>query len=235
MSDKVYELRSNIRRLSSMERGDAYDLKEFDFPKMGEIRRVYENRLLQLPETTFFYLYSDKRSIQTLDSFHASDTDCVYSKKMIDVLLAVRDFRHRQYPIAVLEEGAIKFQRNPDGYRTPKPYDDPESFKKKSLRDDLFIFQTLEFLDVFDWEKSDYRQSALSKEVGSAGRVNEYVFKEPSGGFPPLFRLVNDPVSLFISAEARAALKKAGIVGPAFLSLRGFRPDSQIQVDVPIP
>jgi hypothetical protein len=235
MNDKVYEFRNNISRLSSMERGDAYDLKEFDFPKMGEIRRIYENRLLELPETTFFYLYSHKSYIQTLDSFHALDTDCIYSKKMIDTLLSVRDFKHHMYPIAVLEEGAIKFQRNPNGYKAPKPYEDPQSFKKKSLREDLLIFQTLEFLDVFDWEKSDYRQSELSKEVGSPGRVNEYVFKEPSGGFPPLFRLVNDPITLFISAEARDALNKAGIRGPAYLSLRGFRPDSQIQIDVPIP
>lgn len=234
MTDKVYELRSNIKRLSYMESGDAYDLKAFDFPEITEIREVHQKRTLDLPETTFFYQYSTTKYVAELDCLDSAQTNCIYSSRMIDALLSVRGFAYNSYPIVVLEEGAIKFQSNPDGYKAPKPYEDPEFFKTKSMRDDLFIFQTLEFLDVFDWEKSDYKQSELSKEVGSPGSVNEYIFKEPSEGFPPLFRLPYHPVRQFISAEAREALKKARIRGSAFLSLRGFRPDSQLQIDVPI-
>lgn len=234
MTDKVYELRSNIKRLSYMERGDTHDLKAFDFSDMAEIRKIHQKRMLKLPEITFFYEYSNQKFVRELDSLYSPQTNCIYSQKMIDALLSVQEFRYHLYSIAVLEEGAVKFQSNPDGYESPKPYEDLERSKTKSIRDDLFIFQTLEFLDVFDWEKSDYKQSDLSKEVGSPGSVNEYVFKEPLDGFPPLFRLVNDPIPLFISAEAREALKKAGIRGTAFLSLRGYRPDSQLQIDVPI-
>jgi hypothetical protein len=217
MSEKVFELKSDIKRLSFMERGDAYDLKAFDFSKMSELRNIHKEKSLDLPETTFFYKYSTHEYVSTLDNLHALQTNCIYSKRMIDVLLSVRDFKHRLYPVAILEEGAIKFQKKSDGYVPPKPYGDPEFFKLQSIRDDLFILQTLEFLDVFDWEKSKYRK--YDETDTSPGSVKEYVFKEPSGGYPPLFRLPYHPVHLFISGEARAALKKAGIRGIAFSPL----------------
>jgi hypothetical protein len=153
---------------------------------------------------------------------------------MIDALFSVKSFKFNQYPIAILEEGAVKFQDNPDGYKPPDPYMDIAYYKKKSIRNDLFIVQTLEFLDIFDWEKSDYTQSEFNKERNSPGIVNAFVLKDTEFDLPPLFRLTTSPTRLFISSEARDALKKAQIRGPAFLSLRGYRPDSQLQVDVPI-
>jgi hypothetical protein len=227
MSDNAYQILNNVQRLRRMESGDAYDLKAFEFPKMADIRALYKPQILDLPNPTFFYEYSTRQFITTLDSFSALGTGCIYSKRMINALQSVKNFKYQTYPIAVLEE-------KDQGGNYNHPYEHPEEFKKTSIRDDLFLFQTLEFLDVFDWEKSDYRQGELSKEVGSPGNVNEYVLKEPVGGFPPLFRLPYAPVTLFISVEAREALKQAGIAGPAFLSLRGYRPDSQLQIDVPI-
>jgi hypothetical protein len=231
MSDNAYQFLNNVQRLSGMERGDAYDLKAFEFPNMAEIRALHKPQILELPNPTFFYEYSTDQFITTLDSFSALGTGCIYSRRMINVLLSVREFKHQMYPIAVLEKDAMK---DDDG-KLIQPYKDPKKFVAKTMRSDLFLFQTLEFIDAFDWEKSDYRQSELNKEVGSPGSVNEYVLKEPSEGFPPLFRLVNDPITLFVSVEAREALKAAQIQGPAFLSLRGYRPNSQLQIDVPIP
>ena len=117
---------------------------------------------------------------------------------MIDTLLSIKEFNYRKYKIAILEEGNIQFQDKPDGYKIPEPYLKPDKFKKKSIRDDMYVFQTLEILsDVFDWENSIYHQGELSKRVNSPGHVREFVLKEPINGFPPLFRLQESPVTLF--------------------------------------
>jgi hypothetical protein len=222
MTQMVYELNNDIRRLSYMERGDAYDLKSFSFSKSAELLRTYEPRLLDLPKVSFFYVYSKKNFVEELDSLHTHGVQCVFSQKTIDVLLSVKDFQYRKYPTAILAENL------PD---SKTPYDNPDFYKTKSLREDLFIFQTFEFLDVFDWEKSKYRQTDLNKEVGSPGRVSEYVFQEPPGGFPPLFRLPYQPAHLFISHDARQALKLNNTKGFSFSKLNDLW---NSEVDIPI-
>ncbi len=77
-----------------------------------------------------------------------------------------------------------------------------------------------EFADVFDWEKSQYTPS--DELPGRVETVKQYVFKDPPGGLPPLFRIQSYPVSLFVSAEARAALKAAGVCGTEYVSLKGI-------------
>ena len=232
MSDLAYLLQKDINRLSHMERGDAYDIKAFEFPKMSELRYAYQIRPLDLPQKTFFYEYSKDEYINNLDSLHAPETNYIFSQRMIEILLSVKDFKHRKYPIKILRDIAIKFLKNPDGYKIPNPYEELDFFEKKSIRNDMFILQTIELLDVFDWEKSIYKQSELSKEVGTAGHVSEYVLKEPKGGLPPLFHISASPTLLFISREAREALKIAKIKGLAFGSLKN---SWRSEVDVPIP
>ncbi len=235
MSDKVYQLLQNIGRLGSMPSGDAFDLRDFEFPTESELWHTHANRPLKLPETVFFYMNSNLKFIKELDMLYADAGNYVVSQRLIDVLLSVKNFNYRKYKIAILEEGAIRFQKNPDGYKSPKPYSNPEEFKKKSLRDDMYIFQPLEILsDVFDWENSVYKQYDYDKEINVPSSVREFVLKEPTGGFPPVFRLKEDPVTLFISAEAREALKKADIKGTSYLSLKGYAIGRQKEIDVPI-
>ncbi|MGB7416048.1 MAG: hypothetical protein WA902_17730, partial [Thermosynechococcaceae cyanobacterium] len=113
------------------------------------------------------------------------------------------------------------------------PYEDIDKFKEMNLRDDLFIFQTLEILDIFDWEKSVYDQEDYDIEINAPTYVSQFSLKEPEGGFPPLFRLPPIySVDLFISREAREALKEAGITGNSFASLLNPMGDSVI--DVPL-
>jgi hypothetical protein len=232
--DAVYLLHKNINRLSYMERGDAFDLKAFSFAKGSEIRDSHLPKKLDLPSPTFFYEYSKRKFITELDALYSIETSCIYSERMIEVLKSVRNFSFQEYPIAILGEIAIKFQDNPDAYKMPDPYSDPDKYKKQSIRDDMSIFQTTEVLDVFDWEKSVYKQYDYDKEANIPSSIREFVLKEPPGGYPPLFRLPFKTSNLFVSAEARMALKLTGIKGLAFLSLKGFSPTSQLEIDVPI-
>jgi hypothetical protein len=232
--DAVYLLHKNINRLSYMERGDAFDLKAFDYKGRSDTRDSHLPKPLDLPNPVFFYEYSKRKFIAELDALHSMEAPDVYSERMIEALASVRDFSFRKYPIAILSDIAIKFQDNPDGYKMPDPYAEPEKYKKESIRDDMYIFQTTEVLDVFDWEKSVYKQYDYDKEANIPSSIREFVLKEPAGGFPPLFRLPFKSSNLFVSAEARMALKLAGIKGLAFLSLKGFSPTSQLEIDVPV-
>jgi hypothetical protein len=235
MTEKAYRLEGNINRLSYMERGDTYDLKSFDFPNSSELHYIYQSRDLELPNPVFFYVYSKPEFIRNLDALYVQNLGYVVSKRVINSLKSVKDFSHRTFPIAILEEGAIKFAENPDGFKTPNPYENPDAFSKKSLRNDMYIIQTLEVLEnCFDWEKSVYRQSEFNKRHGQPGLVSEFYLNEPDSGFPPLFRVKESQTTLFVSFEARMALKLAGIKGLAFLSLKGYSPTSQLEIDVPI-
>jgi hypothetical protein len=133
----------------------------------------------------------------------------------------VREFAHKKYPIAVLkEQGDFN------------PYEDIEKFKGLSVRNDLFIFQTLEHLDIFDWEKSNYEQDEYEKEQNIPGYIRGFVLKTPEGGFPPLFRLPYKSSKLFVSREARESLKNAKIKGTSFTSL--LNPMGNSEIDVPV-
>ncbi len=225
LQDSVYLLSKDFNRFRYVPRGDGHDVEAFNFNGMTEIDRAFQNQPLNLPTPIFFHQYECKSYLDQLDSLNALEGCPIFSQRMIDALLSVRAFSYKKYPIAVLENrGELD------------PYKDVEKSKKMSLRNDLSIFQTLEFLDIFDWDKSEYSQTDLDRELNTPGYVRKFVLKTPDDGFPPLFRLLYPPhlqsVELFISKEAREALQEAGITGNGFDSL--LRPMGNSEIDVPI-
>jgi hypothetical protein len=134
------------------------------------------------------------------------DTWPIISRRMLDVLLSVGEFPHQVIPVV------FKSVDHPD-------YSDAERRAKSLMRNhDYIILQLLEIADVFDMEKSEY-----NTERGVADRdeificdVQKMVLKEPTGGFPPIFRVKGRELSLHVSAEAKQALEDAGIQGLDF-------------------
>jgi hypothetical protein len=221
-NDLAYILRSDNNRFHNVERGEGYDVQAFSFDGVDQVRRTDENKVLNLPNPTMFYQHKCPEYLNELDNVKALEGCPIFSQKIIDVLLSIRDFKHRVYPIAVLKERG-----------NLEPYKDIEKFKKLSLRDDLYIFQTMEFLDIFDWQKSSYEQDDYDIELNVPTYIRQFVLKEPDGGFPPLFRLLPlQSMEIFISKEAREALKVSGTKGLSFASLLFPMRDSE--VDVPI-
>ncbi len=219
--DLVYILRDSFDRPNYGRRNEGYDLQAFSFEKVLEVWDAIENKVLDLPEVVFFYkCHEESRYVKQLDSLTTLEICPIFSQKMIDVLLSVRDFKYKKYPIAVVES------------RNHNPYEEVEKYKNLSLRDDLFIFQTLESLDVFDWENSEYTQEEYDKEMNIPTFIDRFVLKTPENGFPPLFRIPFEITNLFISREAREALKVARIPGLSFVSL--LRPKINGEVDNPI-
>ncbi len=146
----------------------------------------------------------------------------VMSRRMYYTLLAVGDFPHRVVPIAMADDTSFIFESGQRFFNDGTPNAEVTNF------DNFVAVQLLEHSDYFDFEHSEYEPNPKFPEWVRS--VERFVLNEPSGGFPPLFRLAAYSEELFISAEAREALREAGIRGTAY-----YRLDDQLHSEVDIP
>lgn len=128
----------------------------------------------------------------------------VMSRRMLDVLLSVREFAHNAIPVTLVQD-TIPVEVRYDANGRPKP---------EYSKSDYVAVQLLDYADVFDVERSVFHWSEIITD--RAGLVSKYAFRVPPEGLPPLFRMQIFTVALFVSAEARAALEAAGIHGPKY-------------------
>lgn len=199
----------------------AYNLRH-DAVHIEDTSREYDAYIVEWPEyreysTKFmdpddFDYPSHDVKFQGYES-SLSDTDYPYcsvswpimSKRMLNTLLAVREFPHRTWD--------VPFVGFPDNA--------PERLLIQELRDgvrhdnEFIAVQLLEELDIFDRENSTYKTyTAMPDEVMS---IRKLVLKVPEEGLPPIFRLKVDPVLLYVSPEGRAALEADNIKGIRFV------------------
>jgi hypothetical protein len=114
----------------------------------------------------------------------------ILSRHMCRVLQGIKEFQHQVYPIEIHDYTLAHASTTDRTGRAVEGY---------------AIVQTLENLDIFDWEKSQYiPHSSLSNQIQSATQV---ILKTPAAGLPPLFRLTAYPQKLFVSAAAQAVLE----------------------------
>jgi hypothetical protein len=131
----------------------------------------------------------------------------IMSKRMLEVLLSVRDFPHQTIAIDIEDRGLIS---------------GATGWERSGIHNHNFVIvQLLEQLDIFDWEQSVYEPDTISSSSFTVGEINKMVLKEPETGFPPLFRVTINSTRLYVSAAARAALEAAGIGGVKFRNLAG--------------
>jgi hypothetical protein len=124
----------------------------------------------------------------------------IMSRRMLDVLLSVGSFSHQVIPVIFTHIHGLV----PSGEE----------------RHDFIILQLLEHFDGLDRDRTEYRSTFYESNPESE-RIDftgEMVLKEPPNGFPPIFRVKEDGVSLYVSAAAKEALEKAGIQGLDFSS-----------------
>lgn len=175
------------------------------FPGSENIAGWLLTRSYELPERIYFE--ADFESLTWNDYPSNSANWPLMSRRMLDVLLSVGPFPHRLIPVVMLDY-RLKWEERfgPDG--NPKP--EAADYRFSAV-------QLTEHLDAFDWERSEYiRDQRFPDEVF---HLSKLVVKEPSEGFPPLFRLSAAPGSLFVSAAAKRALEVAGIRGVRFWTL----------------
>jgi hypothetical protein len=149
-----------------------------------------------------FLMIHDLRRTRVTDYPYNREGWPIMSKRMLEVLLSVREFPHQVVPIVMLDAFTpLEFEENHD----------------------YVAVQLLEHQDVFDWGKSIYERNPELPNCIESSSLEKLVLRNPSGGFPPLFRIGTAPLQtkLYVSAEGRTALEVAGIRGVNFVQLRG--------------
>jgi hypothetical protein len=148
-----------------------------------------------------------------IDFPYAKPTWPIMTKRMLEVLLSVKDFPHQVIPIVMMNRGLYYDEATRDYALT-----DPSSTEENH---DYIALNLLGLSNLFNWQESEYE---LHPNIDNwANRVDNLVLKEPADGYPPIFRMLPLARELFISAEAREALEVAGIQGLQFRRAQDFR------------
>lgn len=198
-----------------------YDMEIWEFPGSDWTNGLYKITPYELPDPVVFN--ADFAQLTRTDYPENDMNWPVMSRRMYYILCSLGDFPHRMIPIAMLDDLAFPYERERCFIADGKPNPEVTNF------DEFLAIQLLERSDYFDFERSEYTQHPRDQNWVSS--VEKYVLTPPDKGFPPLFRLTVQSPELFISAEAREALREAGIRGTAYYPLDGF----QAEVDIPVP
>jgi hypothetical protein len=87
---------------------------------------------------------------------------------------------------------------------------------------DYVVLQLLESIDAIDFENSEYEEPIAGSLLSP--RINRLVLREPTNGFPPIFRLAKEHTDyLYVSQTAKQALEEAGIKGIRFIPKKGSK------------
>jgi hypothetical protein len=233
MSQKFYKLTHDVNRFqpdgvgefgdgyleskfSNWEKVDSAFYSAIEIELTGDegvlIREQQENGLwkvakVKMPVDLVFIGFDDL--FVSTDYPYIRDTRLwpIVSKRMLNVLLSLGSFSYQAIPIT------FKYVDNFSS-------DEEEREKVSLIRNhDFVVLQLLEYLDALDMEKSDYTKTPYESNP-KAERINirKMVLKEPIGGFPPVFRVKENEIPLYVSAAAKEALEKAGIKGLDFSS-----------------
>jgi hypothetical protein len=200
-TERVYRLSWNLDHLITDLEVDAWlrTSKLLNAPDESAFWRIKED--LNLPEVVEFDAVGEV--LEAIDYPYTDVRWPIMSKFMLDTLLSVGNFRHRAYPLMMVDCEVIDYA------------EDGRSIKSNIEFHNFFVIQVLEDLDVFDWENSIYERDPEVPDV--IDDVEKLTLIEPPNGFPPLFRIFNFETSLYVSAEARSALEKAGVRGINFI------------------
>jgi hypothetical protein len=200
-----------------------FEVEMLECPGWEKTRKLMETSTYELPDPVIFYADFDQL---TRTDFPTNNVDWpIMSRRMYETLCSVGNFLHRLIPVAMLDDSSFTFELERRFLPNGQPNPEVTNFN------DFVAIQLLEESDYFDFECSEYEPDEKFQRVPSY--IERYVLNSPPGGFPPLFRLEANPVILFISSEAREALREAGIRGTAYYPLDEFNDEVDIPVAIP--
>jgi hypothetical protein len=176
-------------------------------PTYAEFGKVYINQPDSVDFIPHLEFDANFEALAKTDYPDNSEQFSILSKRMLEILLSIRDFPHQTFPVIMVNRGT-----DLDGHPT-----NPDGTEENH---DYVLLHLTEHLDSFDWEQSEYEMN--SKVANHADRLSKLVLKEPSDGYPPIFRMSPISDDVFISAEARETLEIAGIKGLRFQRVQDF-------------
>lgn len=219
MEEVAYRLDWETDHFEKYDIEAAFDLELVEFAGCDKFD-IYQTGNFFVPDPLVFSGYPP--AVKGIDFPYPDNGWTVVSLPMYEVLRAVGDFPHRALPTVVI-----------DCQVPPNDRLDSKGQPRAEIIIDRFItIHLTTHLPIFDFEKSVYTRPSVN--LPDLLEIEEYVFKIPPHGLPPLFRLAADPTPLFISREARMRLKTAQISGTRYISLKGFTQNGGDTVDVPV-
>lgn len=217
-SENAYELRWELDHFETFNLDWGFDL-EIEPSRGAEMADFFDTAVFNNPHSIIYKGYPDV--VKQIDYPYPNNRWPVMSRRMAEVLLKTGRFPHRLVPAVVVD------WRVPEAER----YDRFGQLRREITLNNFVAVQITEHSDLLDRDRSSFIIDKDNPEYFI--EIEKYVFQVPEKGLPPLFRLKGYPVPLFISTQARAELKKAGIAGPRYLSLE--TPENQTdEVDLPV-
>jgi hypothetical protein len=220
LQESAYLISWDLERFQNSQ--SDYDLEFLATKATGAINTKLA-RALEYLATPYLVFQDLNGAYQNTDFPYSATLLPIVSRKFTKVLEAFPNLKYKLHPALIVQK--TNEEVNDDFYNA-------DSQTIKVLSKDFFVLQLLEHTDVFDWQNSVYVQSDSLPE--RAEKITEYVLLNPET-LPPIFRLMADPMRLFVSDQFRMALKVAGVLGIEFQSLKRIQPFiNQSVVDHPV-
>ena len=206
---QAYKLKTDF-----FERFEEYGKGEYEYnarviqpkgyPKYGTINR-YFYRPEPITDFERIEMEGTLSFLEGIDYLHTKPKLPIMSRRMLYVLNSVGEFPHQVIPVSI-EDDEVPIYNHETHQRSGKVNDT-----------DYVAVQILKYLDIFDYEQSVYEPDRINP--GEIRNIREIILKEPPEGFPPLFRIPEDRLNLYVSPQARAVLEDADITGINFIDL----------------
>ncbi len=164
--------------------------------------KYYDAKPIIHPNPVIFTGYPDV--VKHIDYPEPDNNWNVMSKRMYDTLLSIGNFPHHVIPVAIVDWRVQK----KDWYNTSG------NLRKEIALWNFVAIQLTEHLDIFDYEKSKY--TMREDKPDEISMIDEFVFKIPETGLPPIFKITTESFYTFVSAEARQAMKDAKTMGTRY-------------------
>jgi hypothetical protein len=224
-ADNAYRLTWDLSYIGYARPRRENELEIREFPGSEWMPGLMRTDFYELPDPVIFW--GDLQLLNYIDYPSNNMNWPIMSRRMYYVLTSLGSFPHRAIPIALID--STRFPNEPERCFLANGQPDPNITDFNTL----VAVQFLERTNFFSFERSEYELN--SRSPGRVKSVNKYALDEPAEGFPSVFRLVADPVILFISAKAREALKESGIRGTAYYPLDSIQSDEVDNPDVRVP
>ncbi len=221
------------------------EIEEYDDYESGSL---YRTKQFEHPNPIIYTGYW--KVVKHIDYPHTDNYWNVMSKRMYETLLSVGDFPHRLIPMVMIDSRTFIWDwfeettiTRENAYQKGQPSiyaAGNKSIKKEVCFGDFVLVQITEHLDLLDREKCVFNKYITKEELRKSNEelepedrsselemenshINEYAFKIPENGLPPIFKIRESPTRTFVSAEAREAMRKAKITGVRYISLKSYK------------
>lgn len=200
---KAYVLNWDLSLLGD----DEFDASLVSFPGSDEIVRFSSTENYALPDMIYFY--ANFKKLQITDFPYNDANWPIFSTRIIEVLESIDsvELELKKIPVTMLDDSVSL---------------DKEGVPHHSGKEnhDFVAIQLLQHLKVIDFDNSVCEIDEDFPDI--IEYAEKIVLKEPINGFPLLFRLLEYPIPLLVSSEARFALEKASIKGLIFEDLNSY-------------